>query len=72
METYVYEVLIRQQIADSNRAAALRHLVRAARAPRAPSRWRAAIQWFVSGTTRADQSHSASTHDEMHFSRGAS
>ena len=48
METYVYEVLIRQQIADSNRAAALRHLVRAARARRAPSRWRAASQWFLS------------------------
>jgi hypothetical protein len=47
MDAYVHDVLIRQQIADSDRTAAMRHAVRAARMPRAPRRWPASIQRFV-------------------------
>lgn len=42
MDTYVHEMLIRQQIAESDRLAAMRHLVRAAQRARAPrTRWAA-------------------------------
>jgi hypothetical protein len=42
MDAYVQEILIRQQIADSNRAAEVRHLLHAARSAR-PARPRSAI-----------------------------
>ena len=48
MDAYVQETLIRQQIADSNRTAALHHLVRSARSSRARTPWWTAVVRFVS------------------------
>jgi hypothetical protein len=39
MDAYVQQTLIRQQIADADRTAALHHLVRSARRPRTPGPW---------------------------------
>ena len=47
MDAYVHDTLIRQQIADSDRAAALQHLVRSATTSRRPRSWKAAIRRFV-------------------------
>ena len=47
MDAYVQETLIRQQIAESDRAAALRHLVRLAQSSRPRRPWRAVIHRFV-------------------------
>jgi hypothetical protein len=48
MDAYVQQTLIRQQIAESNRTAALRHLVRSAKPSRARTPWWTAIVRFVS------------------------
>jgi hypothetical protein len=47
MDAYVQQTLIRQQIAESDRTAALRHLVRCAKASRARTPWWTAIVRFV-------------------------
>jgi len=47
MDSYVQETLIRQQIAESNRIAALMHQVRSARPPRTRRPWWEALQRFV-------------------------
>lgn len=47
MDAYVQQTLIRQQIAESTRIAALRHLAHSAKPPRARMPWWAAIQRFV-------------------------
>jgi hypothetical protein len=47
MDTYVQQILIRQQIADSDRDAAMRHLLRSAKSPRVRRPGWAAIQRFV-------------------------
>jgi hypothetical protein len=47
MDAYVQQILIGQQIAESNRTAALNHLVRSARSAQAQRPWWAAIQRFV-------------------------
>jgi hypothetical protein len=47
MDAYVQQTLSRQQIAESERAAAMRHLLRSATSPRARSPWWAAIRCFV-------------------------
>ena len=47
MDTYVQQTLIRQQIAESNRSAAMRHLVRSAKPSRARPPWWNAIVRFV-------------------------
>ena len=59
MDTYVQQVLIRQQIADSNRDAAMRHLLRSAKSPRARSPWWAAIQRFVRSAAESRRRRSA-------------
>lgn len=43
MDAYVQQTLIRQQIAESNRTAALQHLVRSAKPSRARTPWWTAI-----------------------------
>ena len=47
MDAYVQQTLIRQQIAESNRAAALQHLVRRAKPSPARRPWWTAIVRFV-------------------------
>jgi hypothetical protein len=47
MDAYVQQTLIRQQIEESNRTAALRHLVRAAQSARARRPWWPGLQRFV-------------------------
>lgn len=47
MDAYVQQTLIRQQIAESTRTAALRQLMQSARPPRARMPWWAAIRRFV-------------------------
>lgn len=53
MDMYVQQTLIRQQIAESNRTAALRHLVRSARAAGERRSWWATIQRFVRSAAAA-------------------
>ena len=47
MDAYVQQTLIRQHIAESDRAAAVGHLVRLAQSSRPRRPWRAVIQRFV-------------------------
>jgi hypothetical protein len=47
MDTYVQQTLIRQQIAEADRTAALRHLLRSAKPPRPPRPRRAVVQRLV-------------------------
>ena len=47
MDAYVQQVLIRQQIAESTRAATLRHLVREAETSRAGRPWWPSVQRSV-------------------------
>src|SRR5262245_41693036 len=49
MDAYVQDTLIRQQIAESNRIAALHHLVSAARSPRTTTPWWTAFRRFIGG-----------------------
>jgi hypothetical protein len=49
MDAYVQQTLIRQQIDESNRTAALRHLVRAAESARARRPWWPSVQRLVRG-----------------------
>jgi hypothetical protein len=43
MDAYVQQILIRQQIAESERVAAMRHLLRSAEPPRTRSPWWATV-----------------------------
>ena len=53
MSWYVQEILIREQLADIQRRAAHNHLLREARAHRAPSHfWRRLVGWLRAGATR--------------------
>jgi hypothetical protein len=47
MDAYVQQTLIRQQIAECERAAAMRHALRDLNPPRKPSPWRAGIRRFI-------------------------
>jgi hypothetical protein len=47
MDAYVHDTLIRQQIAEFNRNAAIRHLIRSAATSRPARPWRAALQRFA-------------------------
>ena len=47
MDAYVQHTLIRQQIAESNRTAAMQHLVRSAKSRRGRTPWWTAIVRFV-------------------------
>jgi hypothetical protein len=47
MDAYVAHTLIRQQVAESDRTAAIRHLVRIAATSRPARPWRGALQRFV-------------------------
>jgi hypothetical protein len=53
MDAYVQETLIRQQIAQSDRTAALRHAVRLAQSSRPRRRWPAIIQRLVRSAAAA-------------------
>ena len=63
MDAYVHETLIRQQIADSNRTAALRAAVRSAMSQRPRAPWWPALQRVVWRLTAAFGSAAAVTLD---------
>lgn len=59
MDAYVQQTLIRQQIAESNRTATLRHLVRSAQSARPRTPWWATIQRFVRSAVVGSSGHPA-------------